>query len=48
VTSRKSVICVLWGNTSYCDKLSDEDMSRYFSKIESVGFKKMSVLSPSY
>jgi len=32
---------MLWGNAAYCLKLSvGEDLSRYLSKIESVGLRK--------
>jgi len=31
---------LLWGNTSYCLRLSGEDLSRYSNKIESVGLRK--------
>jgi len=34
------VISLLWGNTTYCVKLSGEDLSRYSNKIESVGLRK--------
>ena len=37
-------ISMLWGNTAYCVKSSDEDLSRYLNKIESVGLRKC----PSY
>jgi len=37
---------LLCGNTAYCAKLSGEDLSRYWKKIESLGLK-MSVLSLS-
>jgi len=35
MTSQQSVIAMLWRNTAYCVKLSDEDSSRYSNKIES-------------
>jgi len=38
--SQKSVIFMLWGNTSYCVKLRVEDLLRYSNKIESVGLRK--------
>jgi len=33
-------VSMLWGNTAYCVKLSDEDLSRYSNKMESVGLRK--------
>jgi len=33
-------ISMLWGNAAYFVKLSDEDLSCYSSKIESVGLRK--------
>jgi len=33
---------MLWGNTAYHMKSSGEDLSRYWNKIESVGFRKCS------
>jgi len=44
--SNVPVICghnmtsILWSNTAYCVKLSGEDLSRYSTKIESVGLRK--------
>jgi len=35
-----TTISMLWGNTTYCVKLSGEDLSRYWNKIESVGLRK--------
>jgi len=35
MTSQQSVIAMLWRNTAYSVKLSDEDSSRYSNKIES-------------
>jgi len=35
-----STISMLWGNTSYCLKLSGEDSSRYWNKIETVALRK--------
>jgi len=34
------MIFMLWGNTAYCVKLSGEDLSPYWSKIESIGLRK--------
>jgi len=31
---------MLWGNTAYGVKLSGEDLSHYWNKIESVGLRK--------
>jgi len=31
---------MLWGNTAYCVKLSGEDLSRYWNKIESAESRK--------
>jgi len=31
---------MLWGHTALCVKLSDEDMSRYWNKIESDRLRK--------
>ena len=36
VTSLSSAMSMLWSNTAYCVKLSDEDLPRYSNKIESV------------
>jgi len=35
-----NTMSMLWGNTAYCVKLNDEDLSRYSNKIESVGLIK--------
>jgi len=31
---------MLWGNTAYCVKLSGQDLSRYWNKIELVDLRK--------
>jgi len=48
VTCGRITISMLWGNTAYFVKLSDEDLSRYFNKIEIGWFKKIFVSSLSY
>jgi len=35
-----NAISMLWGNTMYCVKLSDEDLPCYSNKIEPVGLRK--------
>jgi len=35
-----NTISMLWGNTAYCEKLTGEDLSRYWNKMESVGLRK--------
>ena len=35
-----SMISMLCGNTEYCVKISDEDLSGYWKKIESDGLRK--------
>jgi len=34
------MISMLCGNTEYCVKISDEDLSGYWKKIESDGLRK--------
>jgi len=36
---------MLWGITAYCVKLSGEDLSRYLKKIESVGLRKVRIMT---
>ena len=36
---------MLWGNTAFCVKLSDEDLSRYSYKIESVSLTKVRIIT---
>jgi len=37
VTGGRDTICMSWGSTAYCVKLSGEDLLRCSNKIESVG-----------
>jgi len=41
-----SMIFVLWGNTAYCVKLSDEDLSPYSNTVESIGLRKCATETP--
>ena len=45
VISGHNMFSVLWGNMAYCVKFSDEPLSCYLNKIESVGVRKCPVIT---